>query len=229
MIPIESAEAIANLGHVYESFDLPKGTLQGSPPIPEDDMTTLRVAYYLVANKKLKDGVVSELAKVVMETRRDLLGEFPVLAQIGTPSTDKDAFLPIHPGAAAYFDGTEQDFFDQYGNVLSYGPMLLGALASVLAAAWKFMGLDVKEKVESPLDQLYALAGRIRLARSEADLDLIEEDIDSILQHELTRYSKGDFQAGDAAALSLAARRLEHLVNFRRSTFARSDAVSAAD
>ena len=219
LIPIESAEAIANMARAYESFDIPKGTLQGSPPVPDDDMTTLRMSYYLVANKKLGDRVVSELAKVIMEVRREMLAEFPVLAQIGVPSTDKDALIPIHPGAAAYFEGTEQSLLDTYGNALYLIPMAFGAIASVVAAMWKFMEGENNE-TEPPLHRLYSLARLIRDARSEADVTLIEEKIDNILEQELARYSKGGFEAGDAAALSLAAHRLEHLITHRRSTFA---------
>lgn len=136
LIAIESAGAIATIARAYESYDLPKGTLRGSPAIPDDDLTTLRVPFYLVANKKIDDDVVSELAKTIMDSRRDLLADFPLLAQISAPSTDKDAYIPVHPGAAAFFDGTQQDFFDKYSNALYYGPMLLGGLASVLAAIW---------------------------------------------------------------------------------------------
>src|SRR5262245_58262535 len=76
LIPIESAEAY------YESYDLPKGTVQGSPAIPDDDLTTIRVPYYLVAKKTLSDEIVGSLTKAIMETRRDLIGEYPVLRQI---------------------------------------------------------------------------------------------------------------------------------------------------
>jgi len=217
LIPIGSAAAIANIAPAYESFDVPKGTLRGAPPIPEDDTTTLRVPVYLVANKKLDDDVVSELTKAIMETRRELVGEYPLLAQIMAPSTDKDAFIPVHPGAAAFFDGTQQDFFDKYSNALYYGPMLLGGLASLLAALWKFMGVGTRQRKENRLEPLYALAGAIREARSEADLVAIEEQIDDILKAELAKYTRGDLQATDAAALGLVAHRLEHLIGQRRS------------
>ena len=36
--------AIAEKERAYESFDVPKGTLRGSPPVPEDDLTTLRTS-----------------------------------------------------------------------------------------------------------------------------------------------------------------------------------------
>ena len=45
LIPIDSAGAIADVKGPYESFDIPKGTLRGAPPVPDDDVTTLRVGY----------------------------------------------------------------------------------------------------------------------------------------------------------------------------------------
>ena len=41
LIAIDSAGAIAEAERAYESFDVPKGTLRGSPAVPEDDVTTL--------------------------------------------------------------------------------------------------------------------------------------------------------------------------------------------
>ena len=85
LIPIDSAGAIADVKGPYESFDIPKGTLRGAPPVPADDVTTLRVAYYLVANRHLNDTVVAELAKGIMGVRRDLVGEQPLLSGIAAP------------------------------------------------------------------------------------------------------------------------------------------------
>lgn len=215
VIPIESAGAIAAVAHSYESYDLPKGTLQGSPAIPDDDLTTLRVPFYLVANTKLDKDPVTALTKAVMDIRRDLMGAHPLLAQISAPSTDKDAFIPIHPGAATYFGGDEQSFFDKHGDQIFYGSMLLGSLTSVLAAAWKFMGFGPASR--SPFNPLYALADRIRHARDESELTAVEEEIDNILKAELAKHAEGDSNAADAAVLALAAHRLEHLLNHRRS------------
>ena len=63
LIPIDAAGAIADIKGPYESFDIPKGTLRGAPPVPEDDVTTLRVGYYLVANRRLNSGLVTDLTK----------------------------------------------------------------------------------------------------------------------------------------------------------------------
>jgi len=221
VIPIESAEAIAAVARYYKSYDLPKGTLQGSPPIPDDDMKTLRVPLYLVANKKLSDDEVGSLAKAIMEARRDLIGEYPLLAQMSEPNTDKtdadnDTYIPIHPGAAAYFGGDQKSFFDKYSDQIFYGSMLLGTLTSIFAAAWKFMAKE--EKPESrPLIRLYALADRIGQARNEADLAEAERHIDGILKGELEKYAIGAAEPSESAALGLATHRLEYLITQRRA------------
>jgi TRAP transporter TAXI family solute receptor len=217
LIPIDSAEAIANVAQAYESYELPKGSLRGSPPVPEEDVTTLRVPIYLVANKNVDADQVTDLTRTIMDARRDLRDQYPFLAQISAPSTDKDAYIPIHPGAAAFYEDSQKTFLDKYSDELYYIPMLLAILASFVTAAWKFVRFDSKGKVEHPMNSLFSLAGPIRDARNEADLNAIEERIDEILKAELVKHEKGERHVADSAALSLAAQRLEHLIEYRRT------------
>jgi TRAP transporter TAXI family solute receptor len=219
ILPIESAGAIAAISKAYESYELPKGTIRGSPPVPDEDLTTLRVPYYLVANRKLDDDTAGAVTKAVMETRRDLMTEYPLLAQISAPSTEKDAFVPIHPGAAAYLDGSTKTFFEKYGDQFFYGSMLLGTLTSMLAGAWTFMTKGADDPGQRPLNRLYGLAGRIRAAKDEQELADIEATVDEILKSELERYAGGETEAGEAAALSLATHRLEYIIGQRRAAF----------
>jgi TRAP-type uncharacterized transport system substrate-binding protein len=216
LISIGSAGAIAEAERAYESFDVPKGTLRGSPPVPDDDLTTLRTSLYLIANKKLGSDLVATLTQTIMRVRRDLLVEEPIFAQIATPSTDADAYLPLHPGAAAFYNGTQQSFMDEYGNWIYLTPMILGGIATVLAGAWKFLGIRQSES-EAPLDTLYALARRIRKADTLAELVAIEDEIDNILKAQRAKAADGDESAVDATTLNVAAHRLENLIHDRRA------------
>jgi TRAP-type uncharacterized transport system substrate-binding protein len=227
LIPIESAAAIAEGERAFESFDVPKGTLRGSPPVPEDDLTTLRTSLYLVAQKKLGTDLVTSLTQAIMRVRRDLLREQPIFAQITAPSTDQDAYLPLHPGAAAVYNSTTQSFMDEYGNWIYLTPMVLGGVATMLAAAWKFLGIG-KSAPEGPLDSLYALARRIRNVDTDAELSEIEEEIDDILKAERAKSAAGDESAVDAVTLNVAAHRLESLIHDRRALLAKRPAVASA-
>jgi hypothetical protein len=227
LIPIESAGAIAQAERAFESFDVPKGTLRGAPPVPEEDLTTLRTSLYLVAHKKLGPDLVTSLTQAIMSARRNLMREQPVFAQITAPSTEQDAYLPLHPGAAAVYNATTQSFMDEYGNWIYLTPMVLGGAATMLAAAWKFLGLG-NRATEGPLDSLYALSRRIRKADSEAELSDIEDEIDNILKAERAKSAGGDESAVDDATLNVAAHRLESLSHDRRTLLAKKPTVASA-
>jgi TRAP-type uncharacterized transport system substrate-binding protein len=227
LIPIESAGAIAEIHRAFESFDVPKGTLRGSPPVPEDDLTTLRTSLYLVAQKELGADLVTSLTQAILSARRNLLREQPIFAQITAPSTDQDAYLPLHPGAAAVYNSTTQSFMDEYGNWIYLTPMIVGGAATMLAAAWKFLGVG-NGAADGPLDALYSLARRVRRVDAEGELSDIEEEIDSILKAERAKSAGGDESAVDDATLTAAAHRLESLIHDRRTLIAQRPAVASA-
>jgi TRAP transporter TAXI family solute receptor len=220
LVPIESAGAIANIQRAYESYELPKGTIRGSPAVPDEDLTTLRMPLYLVANKKVSDDVAGALVKAVFDARRELSKDHPLLAQIAEPDKDKDAFIPIHKGAAQYFEDEQKSFFDKYGDQLFYGSMLLGMVTSMLAGVWKFMAKGNDAPEQRPLSRLFELMDRVRATQDEAELAKAEQEIDDILRSQLEKYPPGQIDAGEAAAVSLATHRLEHLVSQRRAALA---------
>ncbi|MET0969715.1 MAG: TAXI family TRAP transporter solute-binding subunit [Tardiphaga sp.] len=221
LIPIDSAGAIADADGAYESYDIPKGTLRGAPAAPADDVTTLRVGYYLVANKKLPASLVARLTERIIAVRRNLVAERPQLAGIAAADTDPDAYIPVHLGAAEYYNGTEQSFMDRYGDDIYLAPMIFGALASLLAAAWRFLGLRLPDQREATLDALTALPRRIRRAVDPAALDALEEEADAMIGGQLALALRGDAGALDVPTLVSAAQRLDNLIHHRRLAVAR--------
>jgi hypothetical protein len=220
LIPIENAGAIAEEEHAYESFDIPKGTLRGAPPVPDDDVTTLRVSFYLVGKKSLDNDMIAGFTQTLMSARRGLVTELPILAQVKAPDTDAGAYLPVHPGALEFYNGNQQSFLDRWSNVIFLAPMALGALASVLAAAWQFLRSGELLPKEAALDSLYALGQKIRSAEKESDLTEIENQIDEVLRAQRARATANDENALDAATLNVAAHRLENLIHDRRAALA---------
>ena len=227
LIPIENAGAIAEEERAYESFDIPKGTLRGAPPIPHDDLTTLKVSFYLVAKKSLDNDLVAGLTQALTSARRDLVGQLPILAQVKAPDTDAGAYLPVHPGAAEFYNGTQQSFLDKWSNAIFLAPMALGALVTVLAAAWKFLRFGELKTKEAELDLLYPLARKIRQAEKESDLSEIENQIDEALRAQRARAATDDETALDTSTLNVAAHRLENLIHDRRAALAASNSEAA--
>jgi hypothetical protein len=219
LIPIENAGAIAEKEHAYESFDIPKGTLHGSPPVPDDDVTTLKVSFYLVGKKSLDNDMIANFTQAITSARRDLLAEWPILAQFKAADTEAGAYLPVHPGAAEFYNGNQQTFLDKWSNAIFLAPMALGALATVAAAAWQFLRSGGLKPGEPALDALYTLGRRIRQAESDAELSEIEDQIDEVLRAQRAR-ADDDERTLDAATLNVAAHRLENLIHDRKAALA---------
>ncbi|MBR1271060.1 ABC transporter substrate-binding protein [Bradyrhizobium sp. AUGA SZCCT0222] len=223
LIPVESAGAIADVEGAYESFDIPQGTLRGSPPVPDADLTTLRVGTYLVANKKIDPDTITTLTQALVTARNDLVRDQPLLAGLTAPDTDPGAYIPVHPGAAAYYNGTQQSFMDKYGNWIYLTPMVLGALASIFATAWRFLG-GRQEPAETTLRSLFALPRRIREVKSEAELTEIENQVDQALDAEMASAIRSE-NAQDISTLVSMAHRLEDSIYRRRQMLAEGPAA----
>jgi TRAP-type uncharacterized transport system substrate-binding protein len=219
LIPVESAGAIADVAGAYESFDIPLGTLRGNPPVPEADLTTLRVGSYLVANKTLDADLITSLTQAIINARNDLVRDQPLLAGLTAPDTDPDAYIAVHPGAAAFFNGTQQSFMDKYSNWIYLTPMVLGALASIFAAAWRFLGIERPEPGEMTIKTLFALPRRIREVTSDAELTEIESQVDAALDAEMANAIRSE-NAQDVTTLVSLAHRLEDAIHRRRLAIA---------
>ena len=203
VLEIDSAEAIALSTKYYETFDMPKGALRGAPPLPDDAVATLRTPAFLVAQEKLSADNVAALAKGIMDIRRELLNDNPILAQIAAPDDDKNAAIPIHPGAKSFFDGEEKTFFDKYGDWMFYGPLLLGALGSLMAGSWKFLTGDSGKSSLLLIRHLNLLIERIRNAKDQSEIDAIERETDDVISEYLKAHSQGQIESDKADTINL--------------------------
>jgi hypothetical protein len=175
----------------------------------------LRVAFYLVGKTSLDNDLIASFTQAITNARRDLLAEWPILAQFKAPDTDAGAYLPVHAGAALFYNGSQQTFLDKWSNAIFLAPMALGALVSIAAALWRFLRSGEHKAREPALDALYALAHQIRLAETESDLLKIESEIDEVLRAQRAR-ADDDENPMDAATLNVAAHRLENLIHDRK-------------
>ncbi len=96
-----------------------------------------------MARKGLSESTIAAFTRQLFAIRQPLKTEFPLAAKIETPDTDKDATIPVHPGAAAFVDGEEKTFLDRYSDYIWWGLMALSAMGS--AGAW-FAGYLKKDE-----------------------------------------------------------------------------------
>jgi TRAP transporter TAXI family solute receptor len=130
LLKIGASEAIAARHPVYEATEIKAGVLGGQSPLPEEAVETISLKHYIVGRKALPENTVAEFTRLLFAARQALGGEYPVLAKIEKPDTDRDAAVPAHPGAAAFLDNDQKTFFDKYSDYLYFGLMLMSGLGS---------------------------------------------------------------------------------------------------
>ena len=221
ILAIESAGAIADIERQFKTFVIPKGTLQGAPPVPPNDRITLRTNLYLVARSDAKTELIANLTREIVKASRDLSIEDPSMSSLSAPELNSTAYIPVHPGAAEFYTGTQKEWLDKYANWIFLLPIVFGAAASIFAAARQFLLMEENADRQSLFDSIYELPHRIRSATSEAELKDIEEEIDRLLKTHLSKAGSGPEAATNALFIHSAAHRFDNLIYYRRSTMTR--------
>jgi TRAP transporter TAXI family solute receptor len=216
-LAIDSAEAIAQNHPMYESSEIPAGAFGGSPARPDEEVKTISFAHHIVARKGLSEATVAAFTRQLFAIRQTVMAEFPLAAKIETPDTDKDAVIPVHPGAAAYVDGEEKTFLDRYSDFIWWGLMGLSAMGS--AGAW-FAGYLKKEERSnnsSLRERLLNMLGAARRSDSTEELDQMQTEADGILRETLQCFEHGAIEEGALTAFNIALEQFHNAVADRKA------------
>jgi len=217
---IDSNEAIAQNHPVYEAAEIPAGAFGGSPDRPDDEVKTISFSHHIVARKTLSESTVAAFTRQLFAIRQALMNEFPLAAKIETPDTDKDAALPVHPGAAAFVDGEEKTFLDRYSDYIWWGLMALSAMGS--AGAWfaGYLKKDERHNNSSLRERLLNMIAAARRSDSMEELDRMQAEADDILRDTLHCFEDGAIEEGALTAFNIALEQFHHAVADRKALLA---------
>jgi TRAP transporter TAXI family solute receptor len=216
-LAIDSAEAIAQNHPMYESSEIPAGAFGGSPGRPDDEVKTISFAHHIVARRGLSESTVAAFTRQLFAIRQTVMAEFPLAAKIETPDTDKDAVIPVHPGAAAYVDGEEKTFLDRYSDFIWWGLMGLSAMGS--AGAWfaGYLKKDERSNNSSLRQRLLDMLGAARRSDSIEELDQMQTEADGILRDTLHCFEHGAIEEGALTAFNIALEQFHNAVADRKA------------
>jgi len=216
-LAIDSAEAIAQNHPVYEASEIPAGAFGGSPDRPDDEVKTISFSHHIVARKDLSETTVAAFTRQLFAIRQSVMSEFPLAAKIETPDTDKDAAIPVHPGAAAFVDGEEKTFLDRYSDYIWWGLMLLSAMGS--AGAWfaGYLKKDERSNNSSLRERLLDMIATARRSDSTEELDHMQAEADDILRETLQSFEHGAIEGGALTAFNIALEQFHNAVADRKT------------
>jgi TRAP transporter TAXI family solute receptor len=216
-LAIDSAEAIAQNHPTYEATEIPAGTFGGSPDRPDEEVKTISFSHHIVARKDLPESTVAAFTRQLFAIRQSVMTEFPLAAKIETPDTDKDAAIPVHPGAAAFVDGEEKTFLDRYSDFIWWGLMGLSAMGSIGAWFAGYLKKDERSNNSSMRERLLEMLAAARRSDSAEELERMQSEADDILRDALRCFEHGAIEEGALTAFNIALQQFHSAVADRRA------------
>jgi TRAP transporter TAXI family solute receptor len=216
-LKIDSAEAIAQNFPMYEASEIPAGAFGGSPDRPEEEVKTISFAHHIVARKDLSDTTVAAFTRQLFAIRQAVMNEFPLAAKIETPDTDKDAFIPVHPGAAAFVDGEEKTFLDRYSDIIWWSLMGLSAMGSIGAWFAGYLKKDDRSNNSGLRERVLDMIAAARRCDSPEELDQLQAEADDILRKTLQAFEDGSIAESALTSFNIALGQLHQAVADRRA------------
>jgi TRAP-type uncharacterized transport system substrate-binding protein len=180
LLEIEAAEALAQRFPVLEEAEIPPGAFGATPPRAEDSLQTFAVTLRRVARASMPDYVAGEIARLLLTTKAKLVSTLPQVGYIEAPDTDEGSSLPVHPGAAAYFDGEQTSLLDRFQDFLYLGLFLLSIIGS--GCAWivsQWRGAGSRQDREQMQQRLLAIFQEAPTV-SPHKLEALDQEVDEI-------------------------------------------------
>ena len=216
IVNLEEAEAISKDFPLLESFEVARGSFQGNPPIPDETITTVATTVRLLARSSESKIFVSEIARVLISQKANLVALMPAARDIEAPDTeDKSSPLPVHPGAADYFNGKETDLFERLRDIFYILLTGLGVVGS--AATW----LSSRLRKPKPHPAQEKISGLIALIREIPSADTqrlarLEDCVDTDADWSIERRASGDISSDVYSVFAAAVARAREAISRRR-------------
>ena len=131
LVPIEQAPALHLRKSSINPGRIPKGSYRGDPALPEQDLPTASVNRLLVADAALSQPTIYAITSVLFERQRELTELSNLASLISVPDTSSGITLPLHDGAAQYFDREKPSFWSEQADFLRTMLSLAAIFASM--------------------------------------------------------------------------------------------------
>lgn len=132
LLPIHQSDALRLEEPAIRRGEIPAGSYQGFPPVPETDLPTPVVQRLLVSSKNVGSELIERVTRLIYENRRELSDYSPLAGFLASASDLTSSALPLHEGAQTYFDRDAPSFLQENVDVFAFYATMLAGVVSVL-------------------------------------------------------------------------------------------------
>jgi TRAP transporter TAXI family solute receptor len=186
LIPIEDIDAFRIDRPSLAAGVIPRGAYGGNPYIPMNAVSTIAVPRLLVARDKTDKEAVRLLTQLLFERRNDLTKavghEYQHLAgSIEQPDGQQGTFIPLHPGAKAFYEREKPNFFSE--NIELFG-VLISIMLPFLSGVFGWYANRVdrqKNTADQYAMEVMAIVNSLKEVEDRKNLDIKREEMLRVL------------------------------------------------
>jgi TRAP-type uncharacterized transport system substrate-binding protein len=225
---IDAAKAMARKLPGISAETVETGMLSSSPEIPDDDVDTIGLQWLLVAQARISTTTATDLARVIYEYKSELGLDNGFASKIEPATTDKDAFVVAHPGAAEYINDQTKSFMDRYSDVMYLGAGALSVIGSIFAAIYAKITRVAPEKASELSTAILIVGEKVEHVHSLDDLDCLQEELEKILRGAIIGLRDGTISSDGLDTFRLGYEFVRDEIEMRRSYLERHAGDHAA-
>lgn len=182
LLEIDQAPAIALKRPFLRSESIPKGTYDGDAPTPSREIVSAAVNRILVTRSDVDETAIRELTRVLFEHRLDLTIRFALASAIGQPDSATGLSVPLHAGAAQFYNRDEPSFIQENAEPLALLATLIAMSASALFALRSRFVHRQKNRMDSYNYLLLDIADRARASTSVSEIAALKSEMTGVLE-----------------------------------------------
>ncbi len=179
---IDEAKALTRKNPGISEEMVATGMLSSSPEVPDDDISTIGLQWFLVAQSRMSVGTAEDLARTVYENKAELALDDGFASKIEPADTDKDALIVAHHGAAGYINDDTKSFMDRYADVMYLGGGALSIIGSLFFGLYAQVTRIAPEKASELATAILDIGERIEHAKSMDVLESLQDELEAILR-----------------------------------------------
>lgn len=186
LIPIDDIDAFRIDRPSLAAGIIPRGAYGGNPYIPMNAVSTIAVPRLLVARDKTDKEAVRLITQLLFERRNDLIkalgNEYQHLTgSIAQPDGRQGTFIPLHPGAKAFYEREKPNFFSE--NIELFG-VLISIMLPFLSGffGWYANRVDrQKNTADRYAMEVMAIVNSLKEVEDRKNLDIKREEMLRVL------------------------------------------------
>jgi TRAP-type uncharacterized transport system substrate-binding protein len=218
---IDEAKALTRRYPGISEETLATGMLSSSPPIPDDDLTTVGLQWLLVAQSKMSTATAGDLARTIYENKAELALPDGFASRIEPADTDKDAYIVAHQGAAEYINDDTKSFMDRYSDLLYLGAGALSVIGSIFAGLYAKVTRIAPEKAGELATAILDIGERTAHATTMDALDALQDELEAILRGAVIGLRDGTISTSGLETFKLGYEFVRDEIGMRRESLKR--------